>query len=457
MNRKMTRSLTAWLSAAVLVTALLACNGLRITFPTSVPAGPTEVPTVEVGQTELPTTAGEPAGPTTESVPPAAENTPTATSTPIVHVLVPGEPPASFLSEMTDRDTSSMASQRRALGENFNQNLYERPFNANAMDKYFPDLDILRARLSRDSQWFFVEIKLAGQDPAGGLLGVYGAEIDLNVNGRGDVLLMAAKPGPAWSTEGVRVWQDGNNDVGAAHPIGSDGPVNGDGYETLLFRSGVGTDSDAAWARISPTDPNSTQIAFKRSLISDDGNFTWGAWAMSEIMLNPAWFDYNDHFSHAEAGSPLTESTEFYPLKAFAEVDNTCRWAVGFTPTGSEPGICPVPPTPTPVVPGHISGVVFDNGLMFNDLVLHPTSWRVSGATVRARSGGCGSPGGVVTTATTNASGVYTLTVTAGTYCVDVSPDPVSYYRKTDPQTVIVVNGGIVNNINFGYHQKPIT
>jgi hypothetical protein len=59
------------------------------------------------------------------------------------------------------------------------------------------------------------------------------------------------------------------------------------------------------------------------------------------------WFDYNDHFSQAQAGSPLGGSAN-YPLKAFFEVDNTCRWVVGFTPTGNEPGICPVAqPTPT--------------------------------------------------------------------------------------------------------------
>jgi hypothetical protein len=57
----------------------------------------------------------------------------------------------------------------------------------------------------------------------------------------------------------------------------------------------------------------------------------------------------------------LIENPHYYPIKALAEVDNTCRWAVGFTPTGSEPGICPVPATPTPIVPGTISGVIFHN------------------------------------------------------------------------------------------------
>jgi hypothetical protein len=53
--------------------------------------------------------------------------------------------------------------------------------------------------------------------------------------------------------------------------------------------------------------------------------------------------------------------------------------------------------------------------------------------------------------ALTNMSGVYKLTVSAGTYCVDVSPDPVGYSHTTDSQTVTVVNGGSVNDINFGY------
>ncbi len=430
MNRKRFHRLTIWLAVAALLAALLACNASQAVAPVTEVSGPNDLPTAE-------------------SIQPASTEIPTPT--PIVHILMPGEPPAGGLSEITDRDSSAFASQHRTNGgENFNRNLYERPFNANSMDTYFPDLDITRTRLLRDTQWVYVNITLVGQNPAGGLLGNYGVELDLNVDGRGEVFLMAARPGAAWSTDGVRVWRDNNQDVGAAQPIQSDPPANTDGYETLVFDQGVGSDPDAAWARISPSDPNSVQVAFKSALINDDSYFTWGAWAMNESMLNPAWFDYNDHFTADEAGSPLTEATQYYPIKALAEVDNTCRWAVGFTPTGSEPGICPVPVTPTPNLPGTISGVVF-NDWTNGDLVLDGASGRIAGATVRARSGNCGSPGGVVTTATTNGSGVYTLSVSAGTYCVDVSPDPVGYSYKTDPQTVTVASGGSVNNVNFGY------
>jgi hypothetical protein len=224
----------------------------------------------------------------------------------------------------------------------------------------------------------------------------------------------------------------------------------------MVFDAGTGTDPDTAWARISPADPKIVQIAFKSTLINDANKFTWGAWTMNDSMLNPGWFDYNDHFTNAEAGSPLVELTQYYPIKALAEVDNTCRWSVGFIPTGDEPGICPVPATPTPeptktpVKPGQISGIVFNNGIN-GDLILHPTSVRISGATVRARSGDCAGPGSVVDTAITNGSGMYTLTVPEGSYCVDVSPDPVGYSHKTDPQTVTVPNGGSITGINFGY------
>lgn len=407
MNRKTFHSVTVWLPVFVILTALLACNIPQSVAPTSEVSGQNNLPTI------LP--AATPTQPVRTEIP---------TSTPIVHTLMPGEPPASGIIEITDRDSSEYAAQHRANGgELFTTNLYERPFNANSMDTYFPDLDITRTRLSRDSQWVYVNIQLVGQNPSGGLPGDYGVELDLNVDGRGDVLLMAATPGASWSTDGVRVWQDGNQDVGAAYPIQSDAPVNGDGYETLVFDQGVGSDPDAAWARISPSDPNSVQIAFKRALISDDDHFTWGAWAINESMLNPAWFDYNDHFTAAEAGSPLSELTQYYPLKAFVEVDNTCRWAVGFTPTGSEPGICAVPATPTPIPPATIWGNVWIETEYVNGIFNGMHDKLYIGGSVRVRTGSCGSPGSTVATAATDGLH-YSVTVVPGTYCVDVPTTP---------------------------------
>lgn len=270
---------------------------------------------------------------------------------PVAHKQTPGELPLAFESQIHDPNSSALASQHRAnAGENFGFDLYERPFDQ-SMNTYFPDLDIKNTALNRDAAWIYVTITLAGQDPQGGLLGDYGLELDVNRDGRGDFLIMAAAPKSSWSTDGVRVWQDSNHNVGSIHPVQSDAPQNGDGYETVLFDQGQGSDPDLAWARLSPKDPKSVQIAFKRSLFNDANPFLWGAWAMDPGILHPDWFDYNDHFTQAEAGSPLVELKQYYPLKALYEVDNTCRWAVGFTPNGSEPGICPVPPTPAPPAP----------------------------------------------------------------------------------------------------------
>jgi hypothetical protein len=123
-------------------------------------------------------------------------------------------------------------------------------------------------------------------------------------------------------------------------------PQPGDGYETLVFDQGQGPDPDAAWIRRSPSNPSQIQIAFKHSLIGLDSEFLWGGWA-DEGVRQPGWFDYNDHFTLADAGSPIGGNNN-YPLKSMASLDNTCRWGFGFTPTGSEPGVCYVPPTPTP-------------------------------------------------------------------------------------------------------------
>jgi hypothetical protein len=137
--------------------------------------------------------------------------------------------------------------------------------------------------------------------------------------------------------------------VGHNTPVRSDPPQTGNGYDELVFDQGKGADPDLAWARVASTKPNEVWFAFKSSLIQNSGEFLWGAWAQNGG-LHPDWLDYNDHFTHDQAGSPLPGINQ-YPMKELAEMDNTCRWTVGFTPLGNEPGLCPLPPTPTPVPP----------------------------------------------------------------------------------------------------------
>lgn len=64
-----------------------------------------------------------------------------------------------------------------------------------------------------------------------------------------------------------------------------------------------------------------------------------GAWAGNQA-LEPALFDFNDHMTHEQAGTSLIELENFYPIKGLAELDNACRVAIGFVPSGNEPGLC---------------------------------------------------------------------------------------------------------------------
>ena len=295
--------------------------------------------------------------PETTSVPSIVASTPTPA---IVHQTTPGEPPTHYESWIIDRDSSSTAPQRAANGgENFSVNLYERPFNANTMDIYYPDLDIKVARLDRSGTWVYVEIEMVNVNQKGGMNGNYGVELDLDVDGRGDWLILASQPKATWSTEGVRVWTDSNNDVGNDYPVYSDPPQHGNGYDQLFFDQGNNPDPDIAWARVSPQNPAIIQLALKNSLIANDNYFMWGAWT-DQGVFNPAFYDYNDHFTHDEAGSPLPGLQKYYPLKALFEVDNTCREAIGFVLVGDEPGACPVAPAPTPVPPTSVPPTATD-------------------------------------------------------------------------------------------------
>lgn len=255
-----------------------------------------------------------------------------------VQLKLPNEVPASPESFLLDNNSSVFASELRANGgDEYDLNIFERPFNGGEMNIYYPDIDILNAGLSQDKEWVYVTITLAG--PRGdGLTGNYGIELDLDVDGRGDYLITTLAPGKEWSTNGVRIWNDKNNDVGNGIPYVSDPPQLGDGYEVLVFDQGNGDAPDLAWSRISPNNPNSIQIAFQRSVITSDPVFSWTAWA-SRDAFKPAWFDYNDHFTFQEAGSPLRELLKYYPLKALAGVDNTCHAPFGFNAFG-QAGFC---------------------------------------------------------------------------------------------------------------------
>ncbi len=259
-----------------------------------------------------------------------AQPTATEEGCQVVHVVTPPEPSTTRDSSMNDREDTLLVSQHRAFSgsEWFDKDIYERPFTPNVMD-YLPDIDIVKAQLSRSGDWVFITLLMSGQNTAGGMQGAYGIEVDNNIDGRGDFLIYGVAPtDTSWTSTGVKAYEDTNQDVGGITPIIAD-VSSGSGYDTLVFDEGCINDPDAAWIRISPSSASTVQLAFKWALIKNNGIYLWGAWAGLPEMLNPAWFDYNDHFTHAIAGSPLTELTDYYPLKAFWGWDNTCRWIVG--------------------------------------------------------------------------------------------------------------------------------
>lgn len=56
-------------------------------------------------------------------------------------------------------------------------------------------------------------------------------------------------------------------------------------------------------------------------------------------LKDPTKMDYTDRFTTADAGSPVREKSN-YPLNELYVVDNTCRGAFGFSPTGYEKRLC---------------------------------------------------------------------------------------------------------------------
>lgn len=267
------------------------------------------------------------------------------TSTPAIrHVDVPGEIPVVHSGLAGDQDSSITADEQRApSGDRFTFGRYERPFNTESMDVYFPELDILGYVVFRDNSWIYVTITVKSGNVEEKLTGKYGVEFDSDIDGRGDWLITIFQPVSSdWTTDGVEVWFDSDNDVGGSLSLTADEQTtNGNGYDVKIFDRGQGDDADLAWARLSAEQPNTLEVAVKSSLLGTAQNFMAGVWAGND-QLDPALFDLNDHFTQEQAGSSLIEFEFYYPIKAISEIDNACRVAVGFQPSGSEPGLCPV-------------------------------------------------------------------------------------------------------------------
>lgn len=294
-----------------------------------------EATSTEAVETEAPATDVATDAPT-ESAPP------TEAAPEIQHTNIPVNLPEEQSGQAGDFDSAHILSDKTPIGgDRFTFGRFERPFNANSMDVYYPELDIINTEVFQDETWIFgrLWIKELG---ASSSTSKYAMELDVNLDGNADWLVIADKPSSTdWTVAGVRVFQDVNQDLGGEFPMLTDNvPPSADGFETLFFDQGMGENPDTAWVRISPNDPNIVEFALNQAAISTPAKYLISYWAARNI--DPAIFDLNDVFTHEQAGAADSGLPTYYPIKAIAEIDNSCRMAVGFKVTGSEPGLCDV-------------------------------------------------------------------------------------------------------------------
>lgn len=277
-----------------------------------------------------------------ESPEPEVTEEPADTPEPvIIHVMMPDTPAEKNNSWVTDFNSIDNAEEGFTYGDQFFINRYERPFTR-GMDEYRGYLDIIRANLKFNPPWFYVQILLSSPLPETSTA-QYGFEIDMDIDGRGDYLILVPQPsGEDWTVEGVAVLTDTNEDVGGVNPLLTEVlPLDyvSDGYDLEIFNSGRGRDPDLAWVRLNPDDPTSLEIAFKADL-TEGTAYLWTVWA-DEGLRDPRLADYNDQFTFEEAGSPFPEH-RYHPIQEIYLLDTTCRSWYGYEPVGDEVGLCQI-------------------------------------------------------------------------------------------------------------------
>ena len=453
------RKLTTLLSIFACLITILACSlpiGQKTEAPTEeiigIPVEETEesevfIPLVEGGEeeTEEKTEAPEVEDATATPEPP--------TATPIAHVYLPGEP--GWVSKyFYDTDSSTTAASKSAAGgDDYYSNKYERPFSQTDM-VYYPDLDILKAEISNDSNFFYITITVKGLNPTtGNLTGTFGAELDTDLDGRGDFLLYCDVPNfNDWKIDTAHAFKDTNNDVGGALPTRHDANYTGDGFETMIFSPTILDDPDGLWCRQRTGADVKVDLAIHKTLVGNPGQFAWGVW--TDLGLKqPSWFDYNDHFTFDQAGSPMS-GTSYYPLKEIHSLDNTCREAFGFEPSTVILGMCFVP-TPTPTtpplptntpVPGTIRGAIFgDNNN--NKIKDSGEVYVAQTRTFRLKRGAC-SVIGIISSQTGSSFNFSGLV--PGTYCLSLNE---TTYISTITPIEITLGAGQTITQDIGYYQ----
>jgi len=324
-----------WIPVILLVVLLLsACNPSE-----QATTQPKEDETsVEVAAVEEDTPPEEDT--TEESSPPPTEIPPTDTPPQeIVHLEFPNNFQLTPLQSIFDCKTAAyfVPGQVYELSEvcdQWERNYFERPMDE-ALSEIFPQLDIVQAKFGQDENWYYTRILVFSEMVEDLVLdGIYAVEIDLDLDARGEFLIIALSPGfyppDEWTSEGIQVWFDSNDDVGGPTAVLVDPLYDGDGYETLLVDSGVGDDSDLAFVKTYSDQPGLIEFGFKVNLLDGVEIFEWWVWAMQE-----------------DLGSAKYDPVDFFPQDTLYAMDNTCGWIYGSYPRDL-PNICNVIVGPKP-------------------------------------------------------------------------------------------------------------
>lgn len=320
------------LFSLALIFVMLACN-LPVAATTT-PGGATEAGT-DVSSTFTPEVQVEPA---TATITPSPTSEPPTSTQQIPHSLIPSTniKPGKPTNDVVSVDTA--VEGRAPYGDSYKANLFERPFLQDMT--YVADLDIISYNLAYDEKFYYVSIELVGANPNNDIGINYSVELDIDADGFGDYIIAAHPPyNVDWSTDNVQVVQDTNHDTGGLSAERSDGPLPGDGYDTVIFDGGRGdnvTDYDLAWVRVNAGSKATVQFAFKVGLAGS--KFIYGV-LVDGGLKNYGDLDYVDRFSEDQAGSPVRDN-KYFPLKALYAVDNVCREAFGFKGTNQEPQRC---------------------------------------------------------------------------------------------------------------------
>lgn len=320
---------------------------------------------------------------------------------------------------------------------------------------YYPDLDILKAEISHDDNFYYISITVKGLNPtSGNLTGTFGTELDTDLDGRGDFLFYCDVPNfTEWKIDTVHAFKDTNNDVGGALAMRHDASYSGDGFETLIFSPSKLDDPDGMWCRQRSGGDVKVDLAIHKSLIGNPGTFAWGVW--TDLGLKqPGWFDYNDHFTFDQAGSPMAGNS-YYPIKEIHSLDSTCRETFGFEPAVEIPGLCFVP-TPTPTTPpkptatprpGSIGGEIFWDTNHDGIRQAGETDWPAD-RIFFLKKGDCSSIGVV---SSINGRSFYFGNLVPGTYCL--SMNDMTYIQTALPMNITVGDGeNITQDIGFWYY-----